>query len=275
MHAECRTTLDLPAVTSPATSPSASWRHRTATMLALPFVTLCAFAALPAAVAAASPAGSTLRADGALPQGWTQTPSGPLSPADRDLLVRVRLAGLWERPAGEMAQEHTTNQKVRDVGQHLATDHTALDEQVRSVAAKLGVELPNEPNADQKGWLNEMSGARDADFDQIFTNRLRVAHGKVFSVVAAVRAGTQNDLIRTFAQTGISVVMKHMTLLESIGLVSYSDLPTPPPPALAASNLSSRASSTSTGINPDLIWLVLGIALIAGLVTAARVIRPR
>ncbi|MFD0593906.1 hypothetical protein ACFQZ4_16635 [Catellatospora coxensis] len=30
--------------------------------------------------------------------GWTVTESGPLGPADRDLLVRVRLAGLWEAP---------------------------------------------------------------------------------------------------------------------------------------------------------------------------------
>ena len=51
-------------------------------------------------------------------------------------------------------------------------------------------------------------------------------------------AGTRNDLIRSFAQRAVNVVMKHMALLESTGLVDYSILPEPPapspPPATAA-----------------------------------------
>src|ERR671916_2763428 len=33
--------------------------------------------------------------------GWTQTQWGPLGPADRDLLIKVRQAGLWGGAAGE------------------------------------------------------------------------------------------------------------------------------------------------------------------------------
>ncbi|GAA4570609.1 DUF4142 domain-containing protein [Planotetraspora kaengkrachanensis] len=159
--------------------------------------------------------------------GWTQTQWGPLSPADRDLLVRVRWAGLWEIPAGRWAQDRSNNDKVKDVGMHLVTDHTKLDAETRALADKLGVLLPDEPNPDQKGWLDEMSGARGPQFDQIFVDRLRNAHGKVFAVVAAVRAGTRNDLIREFATTANTVVMKHMSLLEGTGLVDYSTIPAP------------------------------------------------
>ena len=35
--------------------------------------------------------------------GWTQTQWGPLGPADRDLLAKVRQAGLWESPTGQQA----------------------------------------------------------------------------------------------------------------------------------------------------------------------------
>jgi hypothetical protein len=38
--------------------------------------------------------------------GWVQTQWGPLGPADRDLLVKVRLAGLWEGPTGQQAVSH-------------------------------------------------------------------------------------------------------------------------------------------------------------------------
>src|SRR5215510_654938 len=52
-------------------------------------------------------------AQGDLPPGYTDTPSGPLGPADRDLIVRVRLAGLWEMPAGDMAREKGRSEERR------------------------------------------------------------------------------------------------------------------------------------------------------------------
>jgi predicted outer membrane protein len=160
-------------------------------------------------------------------EGWTQTRWGPLGPADRDLLIKVRWAGLWEIPAGRWAQERSTNAKVKETGVHLMNDHAQLDEDVRAEAAQLGVQLPDEPNPDQQRWLGELSSRTGAEFDQTFADRLRAAHGKVFSSIAAVRAGTRNDKIREFASKANAVVLKHMTLLEETGLVDYSQLPTP------------------------------------------------
>jgi len=38
-----------------------------------------------------------------------------------------------------------------------------------------------------------------------FANRLRTAHGKVFTVVAAVRAGTRSDLIRAVVLLAVTL----------------------------------------------------------------------
>jgi predicted outer membrane protein len=207
-------------------------------------------------------------AQGTLPAGFTTTPYGPLGPADRDLLVRVRLAGLWEGPVGQQAQEHAESARVKEVGAHLATDHHGLDVQVRSVAARLGVALPDLPSNEQQGWMNELAGKWGADFDVTFANRLRAAHGKVFSVVAAVRAGTRNDMVRSFAETAVNVVMKHMTLLESTGLVDFGALPVPVPPA-------QRAAPFGRGAGAPVAWTVLVAAIIAATAAAARAVRPR
>jgi len=160
-----------------------------------------------------------------------ETSWGPLTPADRDFLVRVRLAGLWEMPAGDMAQTYSDNQRVREVGRTLHADHLRLDAQVRQLSRRLQVVLPDRPNADQRGWLSEMRGLRGADFDVSFANRLRVAHGRVFAVVAEVRAGTRNGAVRVFAQVAVDVVMKHMALLESTGMVAPAEAATLAPPA--------------------------------------------
>jgi predicted outer membrane protein len=204
---------------------------------------------------------------GALPQGWTLTPYGPLSPADRDLLVRVRQAGLWEMPAGDMAQVRSQNPKVKQVGQELHNDHVLLDQKTRDLAAQLNVPLPDQPNSDQQGWLVEMSGKTGPDFDATYDNRLRAAHGKIFSIIAGVRAGTQNDAIRAFATVANTFVMKHMTLLESIGMVNYQALPPPPPPVSPTPGLNALVASLPGGsrVLPTVIWIFL-VLLVVGIV---------
>ncbi|HYN95069.1 MAG TPA: DUF4142 domain-containing protein [Pilimelia sp.] len=218
---------------------------------------------------------------GQLQPGWTNTEWGPLGPADRDLLVKVRLAGLWEMPAGELAQERAASDRVKVVGRTIASQHAALDEQVVKAAAQLQVPLPDVPNGDQQSWLAQLAAVRGDAFDRTYANLLRAAHGKVFSVIAGVRAGTRNEMVRSFAETANKAVMTHMQLLESTSFVSYTDLPAPPnPPAAGVQNAAAAAAQTSavrfgTPVDPAIIWLVLAVALIAGTATTARVIRPR
>jgi predicted outer membrane protein len=198
------------------------------------------------------------------------TAYGPMTAADYDFQVRVRLAGLWEGPSGQLAQQRAGSPLVKDAGQHLIAGHAELDAGVLALASQLGVQLPAEPSKDQKTWLGEMVSAADPQaFDQVFVDRLRAAHGTVYAFVAAVRADTGNSAIRTFAQRVTEVVLDHITALERTGLVRYDSLPQPPqpPPSASAGPVVGRRGGVS-GIFVYAIggMLVLGLAttIIAG-----------
>lgn len=188
--------------------------------------------------------------DDLLGDGGTNTRFGPVTAADKDFVQKVRLAGSWEGPAGRMAQEKAGSQRVKDVGLEIMSDHAQLDQKAEALAAQLGFQITEEPNADQQKWLDEMDDAAPGeDFDEVFADRLRAAHGKVFALVADIRAGTKNGLIRAFAQTANAAVLKHMTLLESTGAVDFSKLPDskPPAPSGAAPTGSDGTAKPSTG----------------------------
>lgn len=156
---------------------------------------------------------------------YTQTQFGPMGPAGRDLLQKVALAGLWEGPAGRMGLEKSANPLVREAGRHLIDGHADLDRRTVELARTLNVQLPTQPNADQQGWLDEMAAApaRSADFDRVFANRLRAAHGAVYKFLATVRTGTRNTAIRDYAKVCMDTVLDHMTVLEATGMVNFSD----------------------------------------------------
>src|SRR4051812_13544811 len=74
--------------------------------------------------------------------GLTDRGVGTLSAADRDFVVKVRLAGLWEIPAGNMAQEKSQDPRVQNIGKNISAQHVLLDQFDREAAKKLGIALP-------------------------------------------------------------------------------------------------------------------------------------
>jgi len=235
-----------------------------------------------------APVGAARAAGGDIPNpgnSLSDKGTGEVSAADKDFVIKVRLAGLWEIPAGNMAQEKSDDPRVVNIGKSIAAQHVTLDGLDRQAAKKLGIQLPNEPNSDQQFWLSEMKKANATTFDQIFIDRLRAAHGKIFPAIASIRATTRNDTVRKLAQETNQFVMTHMTLLESSGIVNYGALPTAAAPAATGKGpvpvdgqmLAAASSSNGSvpGVSTTVILLVLAAALVAGVITTMRIFRAR
>lgn len=165
--------------------------------------------------------------------GWVSTKWGPLGPADRDFIVRVRLAGLWEHPIGQEMADRGTQLRVREVGQKISDEHHTLDELTVITARQLGVLLPDQPTTEQQGWMSQASAATGANYDWLAVNLLRQAHGQVLPVIIGVRVGTRNELVRQFADQAAVFVNRHISYLESTGLVDFDRLDQAPQPPRA------------------------------------------
>ncbi|MEV0927157.1 DUF4142 domain-containing protein [Streptomyces spongiicola] len=155
-----------------------------------------------------------------------QAPAGPqpVTEIDKTFLVKVRQAGLWEIPAGRLAQTNASSEAVKRAGLHLLDGHSKLDQLVREDAKILGVPIPDEATDEQQEWVRQLENSRGAEFDRLFANVLRSSHGKIFATIAEVRAATQNDLIRRHARQANQTVLDHLEVLEDTGLVDSATL---------------------------------------------------
>ncbi|WP_167969634.1 DUF4142 domain-containing protein [Lentzea indica] len=183
-----------------------------------------------------------------------QTQWGPLGPADRDFMNRVKQAGLWEKPAGEKGKAKRADQpKIQEACKHLIEGHTLLDNVVNRAGVLLGHTLPTEASEEQKGWLAEMDAANGDEFDAIFANRLRAAHGKVYAYSAQIRAGTKNELIRILSTQAMITVFDHMKVLEETGRVDFAGLESPQPlapPTAASGEPEPTGDNANASANP-------------------------
>ncbi|WP_448618070.1 DUF4142 domain-containing protein [Geodermatophilus sp. URMC 65] len=227
-------------------------------VLALVVLGVVAVLAVPGRAAADTDIGSPVRQE----DGTT----GPLDPADRDVLHKVKQAGLWEMPVGSSMSERAEDPRVREAGRLIAAEHAELDALVETAAAEVGVALPVEPTAQQQDWIAEIAAQPRTTFDQRAVFLVRQAHGAVLPVLAQVRAATENTVVREFTAEAMSFVQRHIEYLESTGLVDYAALPDPA--ALGSDDW--RSHTMTFVVQAALAALLTALFLVAGRAVADR-----
>ncbi|MFJ7151015.1 DUF4142 domain-containing protein [Streptomyces sp. NPDC100445] len=192
---------------------------------------------------------------------------GPLTESDRDFVVKVRAAGLWEYPVGQIGLQKGTTKGVLTASKHLIDGHAALDTTCRKVAPMLNITLPNLASPQQQGFVSQLKSDTGKQFDTDFANILRMTHGAIFNTIAKIRSTTKNSLVRALADQANDTVLDHMTVMEKTGLVDFDQtlfqqttppkLPdsdvTPPPPAAGQPEvvLTPPPNATSTPVDID------------------------
>ncbi|WP_151478130.1 DUF4142 domain-containing protein [Streptomyces albicerus] len=152
------------------------------------------------------------------------TPYGPLTEADRDFVIKVRAAGLWEHPLGLMSMERGTTPAMKEAGEHLVVGHARLDATCRKIAPELGITLPNQASPQQQQFVATVDGSTGKQFDTTAVNIMRVTHGQIFPTIAKIRASTKNTLVRQLADQANDTVLDHITVLEKTELVNYDQV---------------------------------------------------
>ncbi|MGW1618489.1 DUF4142 domain-containing protein [Streptomyces sp. NPDC002172] len=156
------------------------------------------------------------------PERVVATPAtGPLTEADRDFVVKVRSAGLWEYPVGQKASKKGTTKAVRNAGEHLVDGDASLDAACRNVADQLGITLPNQPSPQQQGFASRLNAESGKQFDTDMATTLRATNGQLLTTIASVRSTTRNSLVRALADQANDTVLDHITVVEKTGLVDF------------------------------------------------------
>ncbi|WP_427924894.1 DUF4142 domain-containing protein [Streptomyces sp. cg40] len=195
------------------------------------------------------------------PERVIATPAtGPLTEADRDFVVEVRSAGLWEYPVGRLALRKGTTKAVKLAGEHLVDGQASLDAASRNVAGRLDITLPNQPSPQQQGFVTTLKTDSGKRFDTDMATILRATDGPFLSTIASVRTTTRNSLVRALADQVNDIVLDHVDVLEKTGLVDFGQVlvqettasklapqeVTPPPPVPGQPQVVLTPPATST-----------------------------
>ncbi|WP_084701418.1 DUF4142 domain-containing protein [Cryptosporangium arvum] len=149
----------------------------------------------------------------ALPGSALAAPVAGVNAQDQSFLRGAHQAHLAAVAAARIGLRKG-NQETRDLANQWLTDHSRLDNQLRPVAKKLGVDLPARPDATQQAMLNRYEQTSGPAFDGLWVSTQRQAQASLRRQVEAELTGGQNEEVQTLARQTSPVVAKHAEALD-------------------------------------------------------------
>jgi putative membrane protein len=124
-------------------------------------------------------------------------------------------SNIAEMRMADLAQTKTTSPQVKNLAQHLATDHAKANEQLKEVAAKMNLTLPDKMNAEDQAEYNRLSNMSGSEFDKAYT-RAQVKDHK--AVIARYRHEADNGTdpeLKQYAANTLPLLERHLQMSKN------------------------------------------------------------
>jgi putative membrane protein len=156
---------------------------------------------------------STENTPGAMQQQQASTSS---MMQDKEFVRSALQGGMAEVQLGQLAAEKGSSDDVKQFGQKMVTDHTKLGDQMKTVAAQLGVKPPDSPSKKDKQLYAKLQGLSGKQFDDAYIVAMVKDHKKDSDDFKMEAQQSQNPAVQQAAQQGSQVIDQHLQLIDQI-----------------------------------------------------------
>src|SRR5450759_355133 len=144
------------------------------------------------------------------------TADTPVSMADKDFILAAAQGGMTEVKLGELAAQKGTRADVKEFGQMMVKDHSAINDDLKALAAQKGVALPDSLDAKHQGMVYKMAALTGSEFDAAYVADMRKDHKMDAKEFKAESAKTKDADIKGFVDKSIPVVGEHLKRITAI-----------------------------------------------------------
>jgi putative membrane protein len=134
----------------------------------------------------------------------------PVATADQDFILAAAQGGMTEVKLGELAATNGTRADVKEFGQMMVKDHTAINDDLKALAAQKGVTLPVSLDTKHQAMVDKLASLMGSAFDDAYIAGMIKAHTKDAKAFKAESAATKDADIKSFLDKSIPVVEAHL-----------------------------------------------------------------
>jgi putative membrane protein len=123
---------------------------------------------------------------------------------------------------GELAIEKAVREDVKAFGQMMVKDHTAINDDLKTLAAQKGVAMPDSLDSKHQEMVDKMTALTGTKFDDAYIADMIKDHKMDAKDFKAESAETNDEDIKSFVDKSIPVVdahLSHVTAMKKIAVV--------------------------------------------------------
>lgn len=150
--------------------------------------------------------------------GAVGTVSAELTSSTKGFVDGAALSDMYEVEAGKLAAMRAHMPELKKFASDMVDAHTKTTEELKSILAKAAPNVmpPSELDARHQGMLNDLKGAKDADFDGRYIAQQINAHDEALILMRGYAKDGDNADIKMFAAETQPKVQMHLEMIKDI-----------------------------------------------------------
>jgi putative membrane protein len=139
-----------------------------------------------------------------------------VSTADKNFIHAAAQGGMTEVKLGELAAQKATRDDVKAFGKRMVKDHSAINNDLKALAAQKGVTLPDSLDAKHQAMVDKMAALSGSEFDNAYIASMIKDHKADAKEFKAISAETKDADIKSFVDKSIPVVDGHLKRITAM-----------------------------------------------------------
>lgn len=139
-----------------------------------------------------------------------------LSSRDSSFLKDAAQGGMEEVKLGQLAQQNGASERVKQFGEHMVKDHTAMGDDVKSVAASDNVDLPSDIGLKAKASYKMLEMKKGADFDKAYMSAMIKDHKNDIAAFQKEANSGKDPNVKALASKALPKLREHLQMAENV-----------------------------------------------------------
>ncbi|TMI94276.1 MAG: DUF4142 domain-containing protein [Bacteroidetes bacterium] len=133
-----------------------------------------------------------------------------------DFMVKVADVGMTEVKLGGIAQDKASSKRVKDFGEMMTKDHSKAGEELKSLAGRKKVTLPETIGEDHQKKIDDLSKKSGKDFDKAYIDAMVSGHQSAVNDFEKASNNTKDPDVKAWVDKTLPTLKMHLDSAKAI-----------------------------------------------------------
>lgn len=138
------------------------------------------------------------------------------SAADTAFIKKAAEGGMTEVELGKIAEKNGEKDDVKTFGSHMVKDHGKANGELKGVAGKMNVALPDKVSAEHQAKIDKLSKLTGAAFDTAYAKEMVASHEKTIASFETAKGKVGHEDLKKFINDTLPVIKEHLEMAKKM-----------------------------------------------------------